>query len=188
MTKRGITQNEGVWSFWSCWKMPFQYYKKLGSNCQKTIIPSQWGKFLIWFQIWNIMFLLNYPYQEIYFFSKTFPHNSFSNHRSSYGSFISTCDSCILNLSYDKKINHMVVIQVHVVKNLVDDVLLVGKSIMNIIIKDLRKKLGLPIPRLLFYTLRMANQTLTKLIGLISNPYLWNSIHCTFTMMNKILY
>jgi hypothetical protein len=51
----------------------------------------------------------------------------------------------------------MVVIQVHVRKKLVDDVLLDRGSIMNIIIKDLRKKLGLPILRLVFYTFRMAN-------------------------------
>lgn len=55
----------------------------------------------------------------------------------------------------------MVVIQMHVGKKIVDDVLLDGGSIMNIIIKDLRKKLGLPIPRLVPYTLEMANQTLT---------------------------
>jgi hypothetical protein len=54
----------------------------------------------------------------------------------------------------------MVVIQVHVGKNSVDDVLLDGGSIMNIIIKDLRMKLGLPISRLVFYTLEMAKQTL----------------------------
>ncbi len=58
------------------------------------------------------------------------------------------------------KIHHMVVIQVHVGKNSVDDVLLDGGSIMNIIIKDLRMKLGLPISRLVFYTLEMAKQTL----------------------------
>jgi hypothetical protein len=55
----------------------------------------------------------------------------------------------------------MVLIQVHAGKKIVDDVLLNGRSIMNIIIKDLRNKLGLPILRLVPYTLGMANQTLT---------------------------
>jgi hypothetical protein len=38
---------------------------------------------------------------------------------------------------------------------------------VNIIIEDLRKKLGLPIAKLAPYTFRMANQTLPKPIGLI---------------------
>jgi len=38
---------------------------------------------------------------------------------------------------------------------------------VNIIIEDLRKNLRLPIPKLAPYTFRMADQTLTKLIGLI---------------------
>jgi hypothetical protein len=51
----------------------------------------------------------------------------------------------------------------------VEDVLLDGGSNVNIIMEDLKKKLGLPISNLAPYTFRMANQTLTKLIGLIQN-------------------
>jgi hypothetical protein len=62
---------------------------------------------------------------------------------------------------------HMVVILVHVGKNIMEDVVLDGELGVNIIAKDLRKKLGLLIPKPTLYTLRMANQTLTKPIGLI---------------------
>jgi len=64
---------------------------------------------------------------------------------------------------------HMAVILMHVGKNIVEDVLLDGGLGVNIIIKDLRKKLGLPILKLAPYTLRMPNQTLTKPIGLIQD-------------------
>lgn len=48
---------------------------------------------------------------------------------------------------------HMAVIQVHIRRNLVDDVLLGGGSKANIIIEDLRKQLGLPFPKLVPYML-----------------------------------
>ncbi len=64
---------------------------------------------------------------------------------------------------------HMVVISMHVRKNIVEDVLLDGGLGVNIITKDLKKKLGLPILKLAPYTFRMANQTLTKPIGLIQH-------------------
>ncbi len=57
----------------------------------------------------------------------------------------------------------------HVGKNIVDDVLLDGGSSVNIITKDLKKKLRLPILKLAPYTFIMANQTLTKTIGLIQD-------------------
>ncbi len=62
---------------------------------------------------------------------------------------------------------HMAIIPVHVGKNLVEDVLLDGGLGVNIITKDLRKKLGLSIPKPAPYTLRMVDHTLTKPIGLI---------------------
>jgi hypothetical protein len=62
---------------------------------------------------------------------------------------------------------HMAIISMHVGENLMEDVLWDEGSGVNIIIKDLRKKLGLPILKLAPYTLRMANQTLTKLVQLI---------------------
>ncbi len=61
---------------------------------------------------------------------------------------------------------HMAISQVHIGKNLVKDVLLDGGFGVNIIINDLWKKLGLPTLKHAFYTLQMANQTLTKLMGL----------------------
>ncbi len=45
--------------------------------------------------------------------------------------------------------------------------LLHGGSGINIIIKQLRLRLGLPKPKLAPYNLRMADQTTTKLMGLI---------------------
>jgi hypothetical protein len=72
-----------------------------------------------------------------------------------------------------------------------DDVLLDGGLGVNIIIEDLRKKLGLLIPKHVPYTFKMANQTLTKLVRLIQDlkihihniPYV-----ITFIMMkNNIL-
>jgi len=62
---------------------------------------------------------------------------------------------------------HMEIIQVHMGKNIMEDVLLDGGLGVNIIIKDLRKKLGLPISKPAPYTLGMPKQTLTKLVGLI---------------------
>jgi hypothetical protein len=60
----------------------------------------------------------------------------------------------------------MAIIHVHVGKNLVKDVLSNGTFGVNIITNDLWKKLGLPTLKHVFYTLQMANQTLTKLMGL----------------------
>ncbi len=50
----------------------------------------------------------------------------------------------------------MAIISMHVGKNIVKDVLLDGGSGVNIIIKDLKKKLRLPILKLAPYTLKMA--------------------------------
>jgi hypothetical protein len=63
----------------------------------------------------------------------------------------------------------MVVFQVHVGENIVEDVLLDGGLGVNIITKDLRKKLGLHISKPTPYTLRMTNQTLTKPVGCLNN-------------------
>jgi len=64
---------------------------------------------------------------------------------------------------------HMVIIQVQIGKNIVEDVLLDGGFGVNIIIENLRKWLKLPIPKLDLYNLKMANQIIAKLIGLIKN-------------------
>jgi hypothetical protein len=44
-----------------------------------------------------------------------------------------------------------------------------GEANVNIIIENLRTKLGLPKPRLAPYHLKMANQTMTKPLGIIKN-------------------
>jgi hypothetical protein len=63
----------------------------------------------------------------------------------------------------------MAIIQMHMGKNIVEDILLDGELSVNIIIEDLRKKLGLPILKPTPNTRRMANQTLTKLVRLVQN-------------------
>jgi hypothetical protein len=61
----------------------------------------------------------------------------------------------------------MAIIQVHVGKNIIDDVLFDGGSRFNIIVVNLKIKLGLPKPNPTAYNLRMANQTITKPLGFI---------------------
>jgi hypothetical protein len=56
----------------------------------------------------------------------------------------------------------MVIIQVQIGKNTIKDVLLDGSLGVNIIIEQLRLRLGLPKPKLAPYNLRIANQTITK--------------------------
>jgi hypothetical protein len=51
----------------------------------------------------------------------------------------------------------MVVIQVHIAKNTIEDVLLDGGSGINIITEQLRLRLGLPKPKPTPYNLRMAD-------------------------------
>jgi hypothetical protein len=86
---------------------------------------------------------------------------------------------------------HMAVIQVHIGQNLVDDVLLGEGSRANIIIEDLKKQLWLPFPKPVPYMLRMADRSLTKLVGIIHDlkihihgiPYIVNFI----VMWNNVL-
>jgi hypothetical protein len=65
--------------------------------------------------------------------------------------------------------NPKVVIQVQVGKNIVEDVLIDGGASVNIIIKNLRIKLGLPKPRSAPYHLRMADHSMTKPLRFIKN-------------------
>jgi len=65
--------------------------------------------------------------------------------------------------------NHMVVIHIHIGKNIIEDVLLNGGSRNNIITKHLKLRVGHPKPKPTPYNLRMANQTTTKLVGLIKD-------------------
>jgi hypothetical protein len=65
--------------------------------------------------------------------------------------------------------SHMAVIQVQIGKKTIEDVLLDGGSRVNIITKQLKLKLklGLPKPNPAPYNLKMVDQTITKLMGLI---------------------
>ncbi len=63
--------------------------------------------------------------------------------------------------------NHMVVIQIQIGKNTIEDVLLDGGFGINIVIEQLRLKLGFPKAKLAPYNMRMVNQTTTKPVGLI---------------------
>ncbi len=61
------------------------------------------------------------------------------------------------------------VVQVHIGKFRVRDVLLDGESGVNIISKSLRKKLGLRKPKLAPFVVKMANHRKAQFIGLIRN-------------------
>jgi hypothetical protein len=77
----------------------------------------------------------------------------------------------------------MVVIKIQVGKNMVEDILLDGGSNLNIMTKELQKWLGFPSPKLTPYTLWMANQTITKPIGLIKDLKI--HIHGIFTLQHS---
>jgi hypothetical protein len=82
----------------------------------------------------------------------------------------------------------MPIIQVQIGKNIVEDVLIDGGASVNIIRENLGTKLGLPKQRLSPYHLRMANQSMTKPLGIIINvkihihgiPYI-----ATFTVLKN---
>jgi hypothetical protein len=82
----------------------------------------------------------------------------------------------------------MVVIQIQVGKNIVEDVLIDGGSNGNIIIENLKTKLGSPKPILAPYHLRMVGQSMTRPLGIIKNmnihihgiPYI-----ATFTVLKN---
>ncbi len=87
--------------------------------------------------------------------------------------------------------NQMVVIQVHMGKNIVEDVLIDGGASVNIIIENLKTKLGLPKPKLISYHLKMAYQNMTRHVGIIRNLKI--HIHgilyiATFTILKKVWY
>jgi len=82
----------------------------------------------------------------------------------------------------------MAIIQVQAGKNIVEDVLINERASVNIIIKNIRKKLGLPKPRPIPYHLTMADQSMTRPLGIIKNlkihihgiPYI-----ATFTILKN---
>lgn len=61
--------------------------------------------------------------------------------------------------------NHMAIIQVQVGKTTIENVLLDGRSKVNIITRQLKTKLGLPKPKPTLYNLSMVDQTTTKPMG-----------------------
>ncbi len=63
--------------------------------------------------------------------------------------------------------NHMVVIRIQIGKITIEDVLLDGGFGINIIIEQLRLRLGLPKLKLAPYNLKMVDQIIIKLVGLI---------------------
>jgi hypothetical protein len=63
--------------------------------------------------------------------------------------------------------NQMVIIQVQVWKTIVEDVVIDGGASVNIIIINLKTKLGLPKPRPTPYHLKMVNQNMTRPLGII---------------------
>jgi hypothetical protein len=63
----------------------------------------------------------------------------------------------------------MAIIQIQIGKNTTEDVLLDGGFGTNIIIEQLRLRLGLPKLKLAPYNLRMADQTTIKSVGLIKD-------------------
>jgi hypothetical protein len=65
--------------------------------------------------------------------------------------------------------NQMEVIQIQVGKHIVEDVLLNGGASVNIIIENLKTKLGLPKPRPTPYHLKMVDQNMTKHLGIFIN-------------------
>jgi hypothetical protein len=68
--------------------------------------------------------------------------------------------------------NQVAIIQVQVGKNIIEDVLLDGGTSVNIITKNLRKKLGLPKPRPTPYHLKMLDQSMTGPLRIIKNRYM----------------
>jgi hypothetical protein len=62
----------------------------------------------------------------------------------------------------------MVIIQVQVGKNIVEVVLIDGGASVNIIMENLKTKLGLPKPRLSPYHFKMADQSMTRSLKIIN--------------------
>jgi hypothetical protein len=73
----------------------------------------------------------------------------------------------------------MTIIQVQIGKNIIEDVLADGGSGINIMIEQLRLRLGLPKLKLAPYNLRMVDQTTIKPMGLIKDLkiYVYNILY-----------
>jgi hypothetical protein len=78
----------------------------------------------------------------------------------------------------------MAMIQVHFGKHFIDDMLIDGISIVNIIIENLRIQLGLSKPNPTPYNLHMANQTISKTLCFIRDLKIFiYGIPCTATFI-----
>lgn len=69
--------------------------------------------------------------------------------------------------------NRMPIIQIQIAKNTIDNVLLVGGSNVNIILKQLKTKLGLLKPKPTPYNLKMVDQITTKPMGFIRDSWMY---------------
>ncbi len=69
----------------------------------------------------------------------------------------------------------MVIIDLHVGKNVVDDVILNESLKVNTITNGLKQKLGLPPPQPTPFNLRMTNFSYSKPLGIM--PKIWIHIH-----------
>ncbi len=93
-----------------------------------------------------------------------------------------------LGTTFIKVDNQMAIIQVQVGKNIVEHVLINGRTNVNIITENIITKLGLPKPRLAPYHHKMVDQNMTKLLGIMRNlkihihgiPYI-----ATFTILKN---
>jgi hypothetical protein len=80
----------------------------------------------------------------------------------------------------------MAFIQVQIRKNVIEDVLLDGGSGINIIIKQLKLRLGLPKLKPAPYNLRIVNQTTTKPMGLIKDLKIYGILYInTFIILHN---
>jgi hypothetical protein len=82
--------------------------------------------------------------------------------------------------------HHMAMIQVQVGNNFIDDVLIDGRSKVNIIIENLRIQLSFPKPNPTPYNLCMANQTIAKPLGFIRDLKIF--IHGIHLLLLIVMY
>ncbi len=86
--------------------------------------------------------------------------------------------------------NHMTIIPVQIGKNIIEDILNDWGSGVSIITKELLVKLELPKPNHALHKLKMANHTMTKLVGLVKSLKILNygiPFCVTLTIMTSIV-
>jgi len=98
-----------------------------------------------------------------------------------------------LNTTIIEVDNQITVIHIQVGNNIIEDILIDGRSSVNIITENLRTKLNLPKLRPVPYCLRMANHSMTKPLGIIINlkihihgiPYIATFIVMKYSVVNS---